>query len=172
MTAPDDAGGRPLEPRRERAVSPVVGAALMLVVVVLLVAILTGLLFGLSDEPGERPRYASFETEYTRTGVGNTDNRPYVVITHRGGSRMDASRLFVVDSDGNRVRWSNVWTGGPEVEPLEYLHVDGYNSDGALNHACKGEVYRLVYEPADGGSQVITEIEITRKAVGDAADHC
>jgi flagellin-like protein len=154
-----------------RGVSSVVGVALLVAVVVVLAAVTTGAFLGFQDRLAEPAPYGAFTTEYVRDGAGNTDDRPYIVVTHEGLEVVDGTKTFVVDSDGNEVAWADVWTGGPEVAPGEHLHLDGHQSDGALNAPCEGEVYRVVWRDGDRSS-VVSEHRVTRPPVGPAAVHC
>ena len=155
-----------------RGISPVVGTALMLAIVVALVAILGGLILGveLPNEPA--PQY-SYETEYVADGADNTDNRPYVIVRLTGGEIEPGKDFYIVDSDGNSVRWDEVWTTSGPLTAGDYAHIDGRgSSDGELNRACEGESYRMVHRPDEGHSSTLIEVEITEEAVGPAADEC
>ncbi|MFA1610245.1 type IV pilin [Halobellus rubicundus] len=154
-----------------RAVSPAIGTALMLAILVAIVAVFGGLLLGIEMPSEPTPQYRH-QTEYVADGAGNTDDRPYVNITLTGGRIEPGEDFCVVDGDGNAVRWDQVWTTDGPLTAGDYAHIDGYGSDGALNHACEGEVYRMVHRPDDGQSATILEVEIDSPAVGPAASHC
>ncbi len=112
---------------------------------------------GFESELREPPPSGTFETDYVPSGEDNTDHRPYVTITYRSGETADATNIYIVDEDGNSVTWRDVWTGGPEVRAGEYVHVDGNQSDGALNDLCAaGQAYRVVYRE-DGQSNLALE---------------
>lgn len=162
-------GGAPADD--ERAVSPPLGIALLAGMTVVLVVILAGLAFGIAGDQPEPAPMGAFDDGYVADGQGNTNNRPYVNFSYRGGDTIPGSKLYVHDSDGNSVAWEDVWTGGPTVESGEYLHIDGYESDKALNHACKGETYRLVWQ-GDGRAFVLAELTVPTAAEGPAASHC
>lgn len=157
--------------RDRRAVSAVVGVALMLALVVVLAAVLGGLLLGLEPPADPTPQY-SYSTEFHADGDGNTNDRPYVLLTLEGGEIEVGENFYIVDGDGNEVRWDAVWTTSGPLTAGDYAHVDGFGSDAALNPACEGETYRFVHRPGDGESAVLAEIEITQPAVGPAAVHC
>jgi flagellin-like protein len=157
--------------RDDRAISPVVGVALMLALVVVLAAVLGGLLLGLEPPADPTPQYG-YSTECHADGAGNTNDRPYVVLTLEGGEIEVGERFYIVDGSGNEVRWDAVWTTAGPLTAGDYAHVDGYESDSALNPACEGETYRFVHRPGDGESAVLTTIEIDRPAVGPATAHC
>jgi hypothetical protein len=150
-----------------RAISPVVGVA----PVVVLSAVLGGLLLGIEPPPDPTPQY-SYGTECHADGEGNTNDRPYVILTLEGGQIEVGEHFYIVDGDGNEVRWDAVWTTAGPLTAGDYAHVDGYGSDDALNPACEGEVYRFVHRPGDGESAVLAEIEVERPATGPAATHC
>lgn len=154
-----------------RGISPVVGVALMLALVVVLAAVLGGLLLGLEPPADPTPQY-SYRTTYTADGEGNTDDRPYVTLTLEGGRIAVGEDFYIVDSSGNEVRWDAVWTTDGPLTAGDYAHIDGYGSDGALNHACEGETYQFVHRPGDGESAVLATISVDRPAVGPAATHC
>jgi flagellin-like protein len=146
---------------RTRAVSPVVGAALMLVVVVLLAAILASLAFGFTDALREPAPMASFDVDYVPDGAGNAPNGAYVNISHEAGSVADGSRVYVRDDAGNEVAWKDIWTGDATVAPGGYVHVDGRLSDGALRSVCEaGQTYYVVVERADGSSAILREVTV------------
>ncbi len=155
-----------------RGVSATVGVTLFVAIVVVLAAVVGSMALafgGQLDAPGE---FASFSTSYEPTGQGN-DGIPYVNLTHTGGDVLDGDEVFVTDSDGNRVAWNDVWTGGPTVTTGEYVHVDGECSDGALNAISEGEVYRVVHAPADSDSStVLAEHEIESPPTSSATPSC
>jgi len=76
--------------RDGRAVSPVVGVALVLALVVVLAAVLGGLLSGIEPPADPTPQH-SYGTEYHADGAGNTNDRPYVVLTLEGGKVTSSS---------------------------------------------------------------------------------
>ncbi|SDX62416.1 type IV pilin [Halobellus clavatus] len=155
----------------DRAVSPVIGVALMLVIVVATAAVVGGLLLGIELPNDPAPQYR-YQTDYVADGAGNTNDRPYVNITLTGGRIEPGEDFYVVDSDGNAVRWDAVWTTAGPLTAGDYAHIDGYGSDSALNHACEDEVYRLVHRPGDGESATLLSVEISTPAVGNATSHC
>jgi flagellin-like protein len=154
-----------------RGISPVVGTALMLAIVVALVAVLGGLLLGIELPNDPAPQYRH-QTTYVADGAGNTANRPYVNITLSGGRIEPGEDFYIVDSAGNSVRWDAIWTTAGPLTAGDYAHIDGYGSDDDLNPACEGEVYRMVHRPGDGQSSTLIEVEITSPATGAATTHC
>ncbi len=145
----------------ERAISPVVGTALVVVIVVVLAAMVAGILFGFADALHAPPPQVSFDTSYHADGAGNGDNGAYVNITHTAGETGDGATTYIVDGDGNEVAWDAVWTGDPTVEAGSYVHVDGAASDSALNAICTGdETYRVVVRSNGGSSWVVQTVEI------------
>jgi len=154
-----------------RGITPVVGTALLLAILVVVVAVFGGLLLGfeLPNEPAPQYRY---QTDYVADGAGNTDSRPYVNITLSGGQIEPGDDFYIVDSDGHEVRWDTVWTTSGPLTAGDYAHIDGFGSDGALNPACEGEIYRMIHRPGDGQSATLFEVEIPSPAVGPAASHC
>lgn len=141
-----------------RSVSPVVGIILMVAIVVILAAVVAMIVTGLGDEIEEPAPRGAFESEYVASGEGNTDDRPYVNITYHTGDTVDAEDILIIDESGNTVTWSDVWTGGSEIEATEYVHVDGFGSDGALDPICEeGDTYRVVLRRDDGATDTVTE---------------
>jgi len=132
----------------------VVGVALLLVIVVLLVVAFASLALGFTSELHDPAPTGRFDTAYTATGAGNTDDRPYLTITHEGGPTVDADDVVIKDESGNRITWHDVWTGGPQVESGEYVHIDGFGSDSTLDPICEaGDTYRFVVLN-DAGNQL------------------
>jgi flagellin-like protein len=148
-------------PSAERGVSKVVGVILMVAITVLLAATVAVFAGGFDEQLSKPAPVEGFDDEYVSSGVGNTDYRPYVNITHVGDEHLDASRVYITDGDGNSIAWADVWTGGPTVEPIEHVHIDGFDSDSALNTICeRGQIYRVTYHRQDGTSYTIAEITI------------
>lgn len=145
-----------------RGISPVVGVALMLVIVVILAAMLGAMVLGFQDELVEPQPQVAFDVDYHPDGEGNNGNGAYLNVTHEFGSLEDGSEVFIVDGDGNRIAWEGVWTGGPVVGPAgEYAHIDGVASDDVLNRICEaGQVYRVVVEHEGGASSTLVSYEI------------
>jgi hypothetical protein len=99
----------------------------------------------------EPPPSGGFGQEYAATGEGNTDDKPFAVVTNPVGESVDADTVRIQDADGNSVYWDAVWTGGAVVEPGETVHIDGFGSDSALNPICAaGQTYWVVWEDDDG----------------------
>jgi flagellin-like protein len=145
----------------DRAVSPVVGVVLMTGIVVVLAAVVASMALGFESELGAPTPYGGFDTDYAIDGAGNTNDRPYVNITHAVGRPVPADDVLVKDESGNTVRWSAVWTGGSEVYAGEYVHIDGFGSDGALDPICTaGQTYYIVVQSDDGKTQSVTTWEV------------
>jgi flagellin-like protein len=157
-------------PRTDRGVSPAVGVVLMIAIVVALAA-LFGLFATGIDPPDRTPTNLAYDATYVEDGAGNTGDRPYVNITITGGREQFGDDVYVTDGDGNEVQWSTVWTGGDYVTAGEYVHIDGHGSDGALNHACHDEVYRVIRR-SEETSEVIIQVTINGRATGAAATYC
>lgn len=141
-----------------RAVSPVVGGILMIAVVILLAVVVATAVTGFGDKLDEPSPEGTFDYEYVPTGEDNTDDRPYVEISYRTGENADAEDIEIIDESGNSVTWAAVWTGGPEVNATEYVHIDGFGSDGALDPICEeGDTYTVVLRGDDGTNDIVTE---------------
>lgn len=143
-----------------RGLTPVVGAALMVTVVVLLALTVASMVIGFGDELRDPAPSGGFDRDYVPTGADNTDHRPYVVITHQVGRPVDAENVVIRDDAGNEVRWDQVWTGGPVVKASEHVHVDGFGSDAVLDPICEaGDGYRIVLETDEGEALLVNEWE-------------
>lgn len=140
--------------------SPVIGVVLLVAVTVVLASVLGVMALGFGGEFEAPTDHASVSTDYDPSGAGN-GGTAYVNITHEGGAVLDGTEVYVRDSTGNEVLWTDVWTGSDTVEPGEYVHIDGQGSDSALNPITEGEVYRVVHEPSGAdGSTVLATVEI------------
>jgi hypothetical protein len=141
--------------------SPVVGMALMIVIVVILAATIGSMALGFDEKlsnPG--PQVSLTISEYHADGAGN-DDKPYLEIHHKAGDIADGTEVFVVDEDGNRVAWADVWTAGPKVGPGSFAHIDGCGSDGALNRITEeGQIYRIIFESQNGDTLTVREIAV------------
>lgn len=144
-------------PNSSRAVSPVVGVILMAAIVVVLAAVVASLAVGFEGELQEPAPSGGFDREYAPSGEGNTDNRPYVVITHEVGRTVDADNVLIKDDAGNSIYWDDVWTGGPKVHAGEYVHIDGFASDAVLEPICEGRTYWVILQNEDGDSLVVNK---------------
>ena len=144
-----------------RGISPVVGIALMIVIVVILAATVGSMALGFDEkltDPG--PQVSLSITAYHADGTGN-DGKPYLEIHHKAGDIADGTNVFVVDEDGDRVAWADVWTAGPKVGPGSYAHIDGCGSDGALNRiTAEGQIYRIIFESQRGDTLIVREITV------------
>jgi len=154
-----------------RGVSPAVGVVLMVAIVVILALVLATFALGFQMPADPHPHY-SYQTEYVADGEGNTNDRPFVTLTLSGGRIEIGEDFYIVDGDGNEVRWDAVWTTSGPLTAGDYAHIDGYGSDAALNPACEDEVYRFVHRPNAEESAVLATIRIERPAVGPATAHC
>ena len=144
----------------DRGLSPVIGVALMVVLVVLLGVVVGTMAFGFGDRLGEpAPQVALDVTAYAADGAGN-GARPYLEIHHRAGEIADGAAVFIRDESGNEIQWSSVWTAGPSVGPGSYAHIDGCGSDGALDAiSAAGQTYSVVFR-SDGRTLVVYEVEV------------
>lgn len=128
-----------------------IGAVLMITVVVLLAAVVGTFATGFEGEFQRAAPNGGFQQDYVPSGQDNTDDRPYTVITHEVGRTVDASNIVIKDESGNTITWENVWTGGPEVRAGEYVHIDGFDSDGVLDPICEeGDTYWVILQDDEG----------------------
>jgi flagellin-like protein len=144
-----------------RGVSSVVGVALMLVIVLLLAVIIGSMALGVAEDlPTPGPQVSLSVAEYEPDGDGN-GGKPYLEIHHQAGDIADGTKVFVVDGDGNRVAWTDIWTTGPKVGPGSAAHVDGCGSDGALNRISEeGQVYRIIFESPKDETLSVSEVTV------------
>jgi flagellin-like protein len=154
-----------------RGVSPTVGVVLLVAIVVTLAGVTGAAFAGIEIPDEESPTPLAYDAEYTADGADN-GGRPYVTITVTGGRERVGEDTYLVDSEGNRVQWSSVWTAGETVTAGEYVHIDGHGSDGALATPCFGVEYRVVRYTEDGEGHVLIRTEIDRHAVGPATSYC
>ena len=76
------------------AVSPVVGATLLLAITVVLAATTAAFAFGLGERADNRPPQADFTYEYSQAGNGE------LVLAHEAGDTLDPSDIRVQTSNG------------------------------------------------------------------------
>jgi hypothetical protein len=130
----------------------------MVAIVVILAAVFGTLAFGFEGQLRDPAPTGGFDRDYVPSGADNTNDRPYVVLTHDVGRTVDADRIIIKDGHGNQVTWEDVWTAGPEVRAGEYVHIDGFSSDGALDPICEaGDTYYIVVVDEEGDSLMINE---------------
>ena len=142
----------------ETAVSPVIGTVLFLGIVVAIAALFGALALDVGDKLIEPAPTGYFEAEYAASGEGNTDHRPYVEVTNKLGETADADNIIIKDESGNTIAWSEVWTGGETVKAGEYVHLDGFDSDGTLDPVCEaGDTYTIVYTDGNGHTLLVNE---------------
>jgi flagellin-like protein len=148
---------KPAEPT-DRSVSPLIGVILMVAIVLLLAAVIASMVFDFEDRLQEPVPVGDFEQEYVPSGEDNTNDRPYITIRNTVGQTIDANNVLILDDSGNSVTWDEVWTGGPEVKANEFVHIDGFESDGELDPICKaGDSYRIILKRDDGSTAIINE---------------
>jgi len=112
----------------ERAISPVIGVTLMLVIVLLLVSITAVFIFGLTDEPADPPK-TSFEFDY------DPDTNA-VTIGIKAGNRItsgNTEKLEILVRSGDeedRVTWAAPSSGvvnldSDEISAAQTIQIDG-----------------------------------------------
>ncbi|MFC6824684.1 type IV pilin [Halopelagius fulvigenes] len=149
--------------RPTRGVSPVVGAALLFVVAILLATTLAVMAFEFADALREPTPQVAFETEYVADGAGNGGNGAYVNVSHVAGDVADGSIVYVRDESGNEIAWRSIRAGESTVSPGGRVHIDGRGSDGVLDAVCEaGQTYYVVVERPDDTSAILREVTIPR----------
>lgn len=146
-----------------RGISSVLGVTLMVAIVVLLGAVLATMALGFEDRLSDPAPPGGFDRAFEHTGADNTDDRPYLTITHQVGRTVDAENVRIKDDSGNSITWADVWTGGPEVYAQEYVHIDGFGSDAALDPICsEGQEYYVILTDDDGDTLLFSEWTVPR----------
>lgn len=85
--------------RNERAVSPVVGVALLIAITVILAVFVGGVLFDVGVGPaGEPETTLSFTVEYDQDGEPTE-----ILLVHEGGETLYADETVVIDSTGEEL---------------------------------------------------------------------
>ncbi|MFB6210997.1 MAG: type IV pilin N-terminal domain-containing protein [Halobacteriales archaeon] len=142
----------------DRGVSPIVGTVVLLAIMIALAGVFASLAMGFGTELQSPAPTGKFDPEYVASGEDNTDNRPYVTITHEIGRTADADNILIKDDAGNTIAWDEVWTGGPKVYAGEYVHIDGFGSDGALEPICEeGQTYWIIFRNEDGKTLLVNK---------------
>ena len=130
----------------------------MVGIVVLLAAVVASMTFGFEGMLREPTPANGFDHDYAASGTGNTNDRPYVNISNSAGRTVDGGDIDITDESGNSVTWEETWTGGQAVEAGEFVHIDGFGSDGALDPICEaGQTYRIIYTRDDGTTAMVDE---------------
>jgi flagellin-like protein len=139
-----------------RGISPVIGVVTMVAIVVVLAAVVATTVLGTDERLDDPPPAGGFGQEYVPSGVDNTQDRPYVEITHRVGRTVDGDDIVIRDDAGNEIAWSDVWTGGPEVKAGERVHIDGFGSDSGLQPICEaGDSYSVILRSDEGRRLIV-----------------
>lgn len=149
------------------------GVVLLVAIAILLAALLSGWVFDVGDDVNtDVGPQAAFEAEYVPDGHDN-HGVAYVLLTHTSGRTADGESVVIKDSDGHTVTWADIYTGGPEVESGEDIHIDGFGpSDGHLNCLTEGEVYYITWEDDDGTTRLIEKVEITDAPPASSVNEC
>ncbi len=96
----------------DRAVSPVVGVALLIAITVILAAVIGGVVLGLGTGGADTPQ-AQLNAQYDVSDPGN------VTINHNGGSPLPAGQVTVMDQSNNNVTLTDDLTAGNSFETDE-----------------------------------------------------
>lgn len=84
----------------DRAVSPVVGVALLIAIAVILAAVIGAVVLGIGTGGAETPQ-AQLNADFKdKTGDGDIDN---VTVRHQGGEPLDDNEIVFVDSAGTEI---------------------------------------------------------------------
>ncbi|WP_254841100.1 type IV pilin [Natronomonas marina] len=141
-----------------RGISPVIGVVLLASITVVLAALVATMAIGFQGKLQDPAPNGGFDQDYQPSGADNTDDRPYVEITHQVGRVVDAENIVIKDESGNTITWNDVWTGGPQVRAGEYVHLDGFASDGVLDPICEeGDTYWIILKNDEGETLMVNE---------------
>lgn len=101
------------------AVSPVIGAILMVAITVILAAVIGTFVLGLGDEAVDYAPQASFAFDFEEGTVAATScsvssaSDGTLDVTYDGGDELRDHRLNLTDDEGNSVGWNTSAAGGP-----------------------------------------------------------
>ncbi len=93
----------------DRAVSPVVGTALLIGITVILASVIGSVVLGIGVGPAQTPQVTlSFEVP---------DGSDEIVLRHEGGPPLNSDEIVVVDQDGNELAGldKDLTTGGQQT---------------------------------------------------------
>jgi flagellin-like protein len=122
----------------DRAVSPVVGVAMLIAITVILAAVIGGVVLGLGTGGAETPQ-AQLNAQYDTPSDNN------VTLNHNGGEPLPADQVRVVDESGNSTTLSNDLTTG------DSRNVGTFNTDD--------EITVIWDDPESDSETVIAEFE-------------
>ena len=126
----------------ERAVSPVVGVALLIAIAVILAAVIGAVVLGLGTGGVETPQ-AQLQGDYDEdAGTLN--------VTHNGGEPISADHVVFVDEQGNEAELSDDLTAGTTAD-LEDDDFDGHNP---LENE---ETITLLWQDPNSNSETVLE---------------
>lgn len=144
----------------DRAVTPVIGVLLMVVVTIVLSAVVGYTALSIAEDSSIEPAPINgYDVEHNYDGVDN-HGIAYVEITPIVGQGTDGENLFLVDDNGTRVSWAEIWQGTDVEMAGNAIHLDGYGpSDGHLQCLQSGATYDVVYDDGER-AQLLRTIEI------------
>ncbi|ESS04363.1 MAG: protein of unknown function (DUF1628) [uncultured archaeon A07HR67] len=158
-----------------RGVSKVVGVVTLVAIVLLLATVFGATLTGFTDQLEDPAPQIAFEFEYDddvensmdeygvepeSTDPANVDE--ILIINHRGGSRVNASKMYIhvsaEASDGSELEWQGTWA---EVEQTDRIAAVGnsfyfFAWGGATFE--RGEV-QIIWRSEDSTDSVLAEWE-------------
>ena len=129
----------------ERAVSPVVGVALLIAITVILAAVIGGVVLGIGPSGVDAP-----QAQLT-ADLNETDNKAN--ISHNGGNALPAEEVVIKVND-TELTLDNDFTAGEDIDLANGQGVDG------LNGTYDGGDVTIVWQDPDSNSEfVIAEFE-------------
>ena len=123
----------------ERAVSPVVGVALLIAIAVILAAVIGAVVLGLGTGGVDTPQ-AQLQGDYDQDdGTLN--------VSHNGGEPIPADHVVFVDESGNNATIGNDLTAG---------NTEDFDSDD-LEGLTDGETVTLIWQDPNSNSETVLE---------------
>ena len=124
----------------ERAVSPVVGVALLIAIAVILAAVIGAVVLGLGTGGVDTPQ-AQLVADFDADGDGN------VSIAHNGGEPIPADHVVFVDESGSNATIGDDLTAGNTAD---------FDS-GDLAGLTDGDTVTLIWQDPNSNSETVLE---------------
>lgn len=131
----------------ERAVSPVVGVALLIAIAVILAAVIGAVVLGLGTTGAETPQ-AQLGYDYD---AGNN----YIDVKHQGGEPLAADEFVVVENGAKENLYDETSDLGSDDEFTAGQTIT--LGDGTGSHTYGGDTVSLVWQDPNGDSETVLE---------------
>lgn len=132
----------------ERAISPVVGVALLIAITVILATVIGAVVLGLGPGGASAPQADAIANYSTANNQ--------ITIEHRGGDPLTASNINVSDESGNEIPLSSVNNASlsdGELTAGESVTI----TDSQLPGLASGDTVTLVWESPNGDKEVVVK---------------